>query len=177
MWRRLFSSTGSSTAIVGVVQLYNRGDTFVAADSGNRCSYHTTDGLLKARVTSFSPWKQRPGGLQRHSRPQMVHPHHFRGTYRGQNMDDPTQLLSPKHVIVKRCSECKRTLFVKLAEKDYFHTCCEGVPMKQITTMAKVMDADHRLTQTLRQWDVESDRPWSRPHKPKPKGRSKLAKR
>lgn len=134
----------------------------------------------KRRLTAFNPWKKRPGGGiggQLHGRPQMVHPHHFRHAYRRQNPDDPTRLLSPHHVLLKRCPLCKRTKYVPLSEKDYFHTCCEGQVMRLWTNMRNVMNSEHKLIQAVRQWDVENERPWSNPHRPKPKGRSKLKKR
>lgn len=134
----------------------------------------------KMRLTAFNPWKKRPGGGlggQLHGRPQMVHPQHFRHAYRRQNPDDPTRLLSPNHVLLKRCPLCKRTKYIPLKEKDYFHTCCEGQAMRLWTNMRNVMNSEHKLIQAVRQWDVESERPWSNPHRPKPKGRSKLKKR
>lgn len=132
--------------------------------------------LAKACITAFNPWKHRPAGLALNGRPQMVNPAYFRKGYRAKNPDDPTQLLKPGHVIVKRCRICKRTQFVKLAEKEHFHTCCEGAPMKVFTNMRSVMNAEQKLIVATRQWDVENDRPWSNPHRPKPKGRSKLKK-
>lgn len=132
--------------------------------------------LLKARLTAFNPWKRRPSGLQLNGRPQMVDPGYFRGEYRRKNPDDPTRLLKPNHVLLKRCPACKRTQFVHIKDRDTFHTCCEGVPMKVYTTMRSVMDAERKLTTLTRQWDVENERPWSNPHRPRPKGRSKLRK-
>lgn len=132
------------------------------------------------RITAFNPWKKRPGGGlagQLHGRPQMVHPHYFRHGYRRENPDDPTRLLSPNHVLLKRCPLCKRTKYIPLAEKDYYHTCCEGKVMRLWTTMRTVMNSEHKLIQAVRQWDVENERPWSNTHRPKPKGRSKLKKR
>ncbi|KAK7198055.1 hypothetical protein NESM_000761200 [Novymonas esmeraldas] len=137
-----------------------------------RCS----DVLWKARVTAFNPWKRRPAGLQLNGRPQMVNPSYFRGTYRQKNPDDPSRLLKPSHVLLKRCPACKRTKFVRLSERDTFHTCCEGVAMKLYTNMKTVMNVEHRLLSLTRQWDVENERPWSNPHRPRPKGRSKLKK-
>lgn len=133
--------------------------------------------LCKARITAFNPWKHRPSGLQIHSRPQMVHPGHHRGHYRRQNPDDPTGLLKPSHVLLKRCPACKRTQFVPLVERSVFHTCCEGVVMRDYTNMKAVMEAEHKLRVAHRQWDVETDRPRSNAHRPRPKGRSKLKKR
>lgn len=132
--------------------------------------------MCRARVVAFNPWKQRPGGLSLHGRPQMVNPHFFRGDYRRQNPDDPTRLLSPSHVILKRCPLCRRTRFVKLNEKDHFHTCCEGTVMKILTNMKTVMNAEQKLLTTTRQWDVENERPWCNGHRPRPKGRSKFKK-
>lgn len=132
----------------------------------------------KKKLVTFHPWKRRPGGLALHSRPQMVQPHYFRHGYRSHNPDDPTRLLKPSHVILKRCPECRRTRFVLLHERDHFHYCCENrVLMKEVSNMKKVMNREHRLTQMLRQWDVEGERPWDNPHRPKPKGRSKLKKK
>ncbi|CAD2222514.1 hypothetical protein AGDE_01247 [Angomonas deanei] len=128
------------------------------------------------RITAFNPWKRRPGGLNLYGRPQMVSPSHFRKGYKKANPDDPTALLKPSHVILKRCRVCKRTKFIKFSEKDHFHTCCEGQPMKVYTNMRDVMNAERRLVDLTRQWDVENDRPRSNPHRPRPKGRSKLSK-
>lgn len=129
-----------------------------------------------ARVTAFNPWKQRPSGLARHGRPQMVHPHYFHHGYKRANPDDPTRLLPASHVLLKRCRLCQRTRFVPLAQKDFFHTCCEGEPMRLLGNMKTVQNAEHKLLQAVRQWDVNEERPHSRPHRPKPKGRSKLKK-
>lgn len=132
------------------------------------------------RVTAFNPWKKRPGGGlagQLHGRPQMIHPHYFRNGYRQANPDDPSRLLSPNHVLLKRCPVCKRTKYTPLSQKDYYHTCCEGQVMRLWTTMRTVMNSEHKLLQAVRQWDVENERPWSNAHRPKPKGRSKLKKR
>ncbi|ORC91153.1 uncharacterized protein TM35_000061580 [Trypanosoma theileri] len=130
----------------------------------------------RARITAFNPWKSRPAGLNLNGRPQMVDPRYFRGEYRRKNPDDPTRLLKMKHVLLKRCSSCKRTLFVPLNRKDHFHTCCEGVPMKVFTNMEAVMKSEQKLLTYSRQWDVENDRPWCNTHRPRPKGRSKLKK-
>lgn len=48
--------------------------------------------------------------------------------------------------------------------------------MKVLANMRTVMDAEQKLIMATRQWDIENDRPWSNPHRPKPKGRSKLKK-
>ncbi|KEG12384.1 hypothetical protein DQ04_01751010 [Trypanosoma grayi] len=130
----------------------------------------------RARITAFSPWKSRPAGLNLNGRPQMVNPRFFRGEYRRQNPDDPTRLLKMKHVILKRCHSCKRTLFVRLSEKNHFHTCCEGMPMKVYANMETVMNSEHKLLSLSRQWDVENNRPWCSAHRPRPKGRSKFKK-
>ena len=132
--------------------------------------------VLKARIVAFSPWMQRPSGLRRNSNPQVVHPGHFRNSYRKRNPDDPSRLLKPSHVLLKICPLCRRTKYVMLHEKEFFHTCCEGVPMTLHSSMKALMNHSRKLTTAVRQWDVENDRPWSNPHKPKPKGRSKLQK-
>ncbi|CAJ1016541.1 hypothetical protein Q4I32_000999 [Leishmania shawi] len=132
--------------------------------------------LLRARLTAFNPWKRRPAGLQLNGRPQMVSPSYFRGKYRQENPDDPCRLLKPSHVLLKRCPACKRTMFVHIKNKDTFYTCCEGVPMKVYSDMKTVMNIEHKLITFTRQWDVENERPWSNPHRPRPKGRSKLKK-
>eukprot|EP00796_Vickermania_ingenoplastis_P008826 gene8826-6209_t len=146
--------------------------------SGAGCWLKPSPVLRKAHITSFNPWKSRPGGLHsRHSRPQMVHPHYFKHKYRRANPDDPTRLLPASHVLLKRCPLCQRTSFIPLAERDYFHTCCEGEGvMKLVTNMRTVMNRELTLRTALRQWDVENEQPWSKPHRPKPKGRSKLKK-
>ncbi|KAG5487561.1 hypothetical protein LSCM4_08006 [Leishmania orientalis] len=133
--------------------------------------------LLKAQLVSFNPWKRRPGGLQLNGRPQMINPSYFRGRYKQQNPDDPSRLLKPSHVLLKRCPACKRTKFVHLSDKSTFHTCCEGVPMKVYSDMKTVMNIEHKVLTLTRQWDVENERPWSNPHRPRPKGRSKVKKR
>ncbi|RNF18084.1 hypothetical protein TcG_05113 [Trypanosoma cruzi] len=130
----------------------------------------------RARIIAFNPWKSRPAGLNLNGRPQMVNPRYFKGAYRRQNPDDPTRLLRIRHVLLKRCRLCKRTLFVPLSQKDHFHTCCEGVPMKVYANMETVMNSEYKLLAHSRQWDVESDRPWCNSHKPRPKGRSKFKK-
>lgn len=132
--------------------------------------------LLKARLTALNPWKQRPGGLQLHGRPQMVNPSYFRGGYRQRNPDDPSRLLKPSHVLLKRCPVCKRTKFVSLSTKDHFHTCCEGTVMRMYSDMKSVMGVEHKLIHLTRQWDFENEKPWCNPHRPRPKGRSKLKK-
>ncbi|CCW69015.1 unnamed protein product [Phytomonas sp. Hart1] len=132
--------------------------------------------FFKASITAFNPWKKRPGGLNLHGRPQMVSPGYFKGVYRRRNPDDPTRLLKPSHVILKRCPACQRTKFIPLPEKNHFHTCCEGQTMKFYANMKNVMDSEHKLIEITRQWDVENQRPWDNSHRPKPKGRSKLKK-
>lgn len=136
----------------------------------------TSTNALRARITAFSPWMQRPSGLRRNSNPQTVHPGHFRNSYRRRNPDDPSRLLKPSHVLLKICHQCRRTKYVFLHEKDFFHTCCEGLPMVLQSSMKSVMNNSRKLTSAVRQWDVENDRPWSNAHRPKPKGRSKLRK-
>ncbi|EPY30052.1 hypothetical protein STCU_01002 [Strigomonas culicis] len=132
--------------------------------------------VLKYKVNAFNPWKRRPGGLNLYGRPQMVNPAHFRGEHKRKNPDDPTQLLKTSHIILKRCRVCKRTQFVPLAEKDFYHTCCEGQTMKFYADMRTVLNSEQKLLAATRQWDFENDRPWSNPHRPRPKGRSKLKK-
>ncbi|KPA80738.1 hypothetical protein ABB37_04199 [Leptomonas pyrrhocoris] len=133
--------------------------------------------LLKARLTTFNPWKHRPGGLHLNGRPQMVNPHFYRNKYKQLNPDDPSRLLKPSHVLLKRCPICKRTKFVDIKDKNMFHTCCEGAVMKLYSDMKSVMNVEQKVLSLTRQWDVENDRPWSNPHRPKPKGRSKLKKK
>ncbi|KAG5511368.1 hypothetical protein JKF63_07331 [Porcisia hertigi] len=133
--------------------------------------------LLRTRLTAFNPWKLRPGGLELNGRPQMVNPSYFRGKYKQQNPDDPSRLLKPSHVLLKRCPACKRTKFVQIKDKDTFHTCCEGVPMKLYSNMKTVMNIEQKVRTLVRQWDVENERPWNNPHRPRPKGRSKLKKK
>ncbi|KPI86696.1 hypothetical protein ABL78_4254 [Leptomonas seymouri] len=106
----------------------------------------------------------------------MVNPHYFRNKYRQQNPDDPSRLLKPSHVLLKRCPVCKRTKFINIRDKNVFHTCCEGAVMKAYSDMKSVMNIEHKLLALTRQWDAENDRPWSNPHRPRPKGRSKLKK-
>ncbi|CBH11465.1 hypothetical protein, conserved [Trypanosoma brucei gambiense DAL972] len=129
-----------------------------------------------ANVTAFNPWKNRPSGLALNGRPQMVNPRYFRGKYRKENPDDPTRLLKAKHVLLKRCHLCNRTLFVPRSQRGYFHTCCEGVRMKEFANMESVMNSEHKLLTLSRQWDSENERPWCSPHRPRPKGRSKFKK-
>nr|CCC90755.1 conserved hypothetical protein [Trypanosoma congolense IL3000] len=132
--------------------------------------------LFRARVTAFNPWKCRPSGLALNGRPQMVNPWLFRGRYRRENPDDPTRLLKARHVLLKRCRSCNRTLFVPYDKRDHFHACCEGVAMKEFANMETVMNSERRLLAFTRQWDSSEERPICNPHRPRPKGRSKFKK-
>lgn len=133
--------------------------------------------LHKARIHAFSPWKRRPSGLVRNSNPEFVHPGAFRKRHSLLNPDDPTRLIKPSHMLVKLCASCNRTKLVPLHERDYYHTCCEGKVMKIKTSMQGVMDKAHQMQTLHRQWDIENNRAWSNATKPRPKGRSKFAKK
>lgn len=132
--------------------------------------------LRKARIHAMSPWRRRPSGLTPNSNPEFVHPGYFRNTHMRLNPDDTTRLIKPNHVLLKMCRNCNRTRAIKLSEREHFHTCCEGVVMKIVGSMKSVMDKAHGMSVLHRQWDVENDRAWSNPTRPRPKGRSKFKK-
>lgn len=139
---------------------------------GEKAMLRSTTATLQS-LKGVSPWSRRPMGLHGGSLPPFL----TRGQLaKARRFNDPSRVSHRSHLILKKCPHCTRSQMFPIEQRHYFHTCCEQFEMKETGSVAEAMKLHMGLQDEVRRWDFASMKPKCNPSRPKPKGRSKVAK-